>query len=115
MTRPTSGGLRKRGPNKLLYAGEAAASDLSPLDLMLSVMNDPTATTKIRMAMAARALPYCHSRLKSVEPPRQATAPNGPTRIPVHFVNPDGSPYRPGGTAGDNEDLEAPIVGRSSS
>jgi hypothetical protein len=114
MTRLKPGGWKKRGPNKRLYAGEAPASDLLPLDHVLSVMRDPNATTKLRMAMAARALPYCHARLKSVEPPRQDTAPNGPTVIPVHIVNPDGSPYRPVGTASDNEELEAPVVGRPS-
>jgi hypothetical protein len=114
VTRLKSGGWTKRGPNKRRYAGEAPASDLRPLDHVLSVMRDPTATTKLRMAMAAKALPYCHARLKSVEPPRQDTAPNGPTVIPVHYVNPDGSPYQPAGTAGDSEDLEAPIVGHPS-
>ena len=98
-----TGGWKKRGPNKLLYAGEVPA--LRPLDHMLSVMRDPTATTKLRMAMAAKALPYCHARLKSVEPPRQHTAPNAPTRVPVHVINPDGSPYKPAGIAGDNEEL----------
>jgi hypothetical protein len=114
MMRLKSGGWTKRGPNKRRYAGEAPASDLLPLDHMLSVMRDPTATTKLRMAMAAKALPYCHARLKSVEPPRRDTAPNVPTVIPVHIVNPDGSPYQPAGTAGDNEELEASIVGRPS-
>ena len=71
MTRLKAGGSKKRGPNKLLYAGEVAASDLLPLDHMLSVMRDPNASTKLRLAMAAKALPYCHRVLKSVEPPRQ--------------------------------------------
>ena len=115
VTRLKAGGWKKRGPNKLLYAGEVAASDLLPLDHMLSVMRDPTASSKLRLAMATRALPYCHARLKSVQPPRQDTAPEVPTEINIHFVNPDGSISPLASTASDSEDLEAPIVGRPSS
>jgi len=66
VTRLKAGGWKKRGPNKLLYAGEVVPSDLLPLDHMLSVMRDPTTSSKRRVAMAMRALPYCHARLKSV-------------------------------------------------
>jgi hypothetical protein len=111
VTRLKAGGSKKRGPNKLSYAGEVAASDLLPLDHMLSVMRDPNASTKLRMAMAAKALPYCHPRLKSVEPPRPA--PNVPTEVKIQVVNPDSSPYRPAGTAGDSEDNETPLVARN--
>ena len=52
VTRLKTGGWKKRGPNKLLYAGEVAASDLLPLDHMLSVMRDPTASSKKRLATA---------------------------------------------------------------
>jgi len=90
VTRLKAGGWKKRGPNKLLYAGEVAASDLVPLDYMLSVMRDPTASSKLRRAMATRALPYCHARLKSVQPPRQDTAPEVPPQINVRFFKPDG-------------------------
>jgi hypothetical protein len=114
VTRLKAGGWQKRGPNKLLYAGEVPSGPL-PLDHMLSVMRDPTANPKLRRAMAAKVLPYCHARLKSVEPPRQDTAPNQPTVIPVHFVNPNGSPYQPPSSASDSEDHETPIVGRPSS
>jgi hypothetical protein len=61
-----TGGWKKRGPNKLLYAGEVPASDLLPLDHMLSVMRDPTTSSKLRLAMATRALSYCRAPLKSV-------------------------------------------------
>jgi hypothetical protein len=110
---PKLGGSKKRGPNRLLYAGEVAASDLLPLDHILSVMRDPNASTKQRLAMATRALPYCHARLKSVNPPRQDTAAEVPTEINIRFVNPDGSISPPASTASDS--LEAPIAGRSSS
>jgi len=65
VTRLKTGDGKKRGPNKLLYAGDVPASDLRPLDHMLSVMRDPTTSSKKRLALATRALPYCHARLKS--------------------------------------------------
>jgi hypothetical protein len=68
VTRLKAGGWKKRGPNKLLYAGEVPSGPL-PLDYVLSVMRDPTASPKRRLAMALKALPYCHARLKSVKPP----------------------------------------------
>jgi hypothetical protein len=56
-------------PNKLADALKAAASARDPL-YMLRVINDPNASTELRLAMAAKALPYFHKRLKSVKPPR---------------------------------------------
>jgi hypothetical protein len=64
---PKTGGSKKRGPSKRLYAGELPPGSL-PLDYVLSVMRDPTTSPKRRRAMAAKALPYCHARLKSVPP-----------------------------------------------
>jgi hypothetical protein len=32
-------------------------------------MRDPIASADLRLAMAVKALPYCHARLKSVNPP----------------------------------------------
>ena len=66
VTHLNAGGWKKRGPNKLLYAGELATSNLLPLDCMLSVMRDPTASSRLRLSMATRALPYCHARLRRV-------------------------------------------------
>jgi hypothetical protein len=115
LARQKSGGRKKAMPNKLKADAVAAStSGLLPLDYMLSVMRDPTASTELRLAMAARALPYCHARLKSVEPPRPA--PNLPTEITIHFVDP--CPEHAGSvsstsTASDNEDVEAMIVGRN--
>jgi hypothetical protein len=74
VTRLKAGGSQKRGPKKLLYAGEVPSGPL-PLDYMLSVMRDPTASPKRRRAMAAKALPYCHARLKSVPPPPKSEIP----------------------------------------
>ena len=59
VTRLKAGGWKKRGPNKLLYAGEVDSRPL-PLDYMLSVMRDPIASAELRFAMALRAAPYCH-------------------------------------------------------
>ena len=102
VTRLKAGGRKKRGPNKLLYAGEVAASHLHPLDHMLGVMRDPTASPKLRLAMAARALPYCQPRLKSVKPP--PPAPDVPTKIEVKFIGPDGKPVdRPPVTIADTK------------
>src|SRR5262249_16278713 len=83
-----TGGRKKRGPNKFTDAGDLAASSVLPLDYMLSVMRDPAASPKLRQAMAAKALPYCHARYKSVEPPRPA--PDGPSEIVIRLIKPDG-------------------------
>jgi len=84
-------GRKKAMPNKpKAGAVELAASGLLPLDYMLSVMRDPTASAKRRDAMAARAAPYCHARYKSVKLERQDTAPNLPTEIKIRFFKPSG-------------------------
>jgi hypothetical protein len=83
-----TGGRKKRGPTKFTDAGELAASSVLPLDYMLSVMRDPAASPKLRQAMAAKALPYCHAPYKSVEPPRPA--PDLPSEITIRFIEPDG-------------------------
>ena len=71
MTRLKAGGWKKRGPNKLLYAGEVAASDLLPLDYMLSVMRDPPPAPSCalrwprgRCHIATRVLRACSRRAK---------------------------------------------------
>ena len=79
-----TGGSKKRRPNKRLYAGEVPSGPL-PLNYMLSVMRDPTASPKLRRAMAARALPYCHARLKSVPPPPKSQIPE---EIPLVIIDP---------------------------
>jgi hypothetical protein len=62
--RPKSDGREKAMPNEAKAA--AAASSLLPLDYMLSVMRDPTASAERRDRIAAMAAPYCHARYKSV-------------------------------------------------
>lgn len=46
---------------------QAAASGVTPLDFMLAVMRDDSATRAERQDMAKAAAPYIHSRLSTVE------------------------------------------------
>ena len=67
--RQKSSGRKKAMPNKIkadAIKAAASASNLRSLDYMLSVMRDPSASFKLRLAMATKLLPYCHARLKSV-------------------------------------------------
>lgn len=67
-TRKGSG--RKAGsPNKATQAqrDEAAASGLTPLDYMLSVMRSEDETEERRLEAAKAAAPYVHPRLSSVD------------------------------------------------
>jgi hypothetical protein len=47
---------------------EADLKGLMPLDYMLAVMRDPTATQTRRDRMAALAAPYCHPKLTDTQP-----------------------------------------------
>src|SRR5262245_59863892 len=76
-TRPRqkSSGRKKAMPHKIkaeAISAAASASKLRSLDYILGVMRDPSASCKRRIAMATKALPYCHARLKSVKPPSPA-------------------------------------------
>jgi hypothetical protein len=74
--RQKSSGRKKAMPKKIkadAIKAAASASNLRSLDYMLSVMRDPRASFKLRIAMATKALPYCHARLKEcVKPPPPA-------------------------------------------
>jgi hypothetical protein len=66
--RPGAG--RKRGArNKVTFAREAelAASGLTPLDYMLSILRDPEASREDRKWASEKAAPYCHHRLSTTE------------------------------------------------
>jgi hypothetical protein len=67
--RKTGGGSRKGIPNKATAAKAAAvaASGLTPLDFMLSVMRDPANDMAVRMDAAKGAAPYVHPKLAQVE------------------------------------------------
>src|SRR5258708_29968379 len=60
-------GSRNKRTRAVLEAAQAGG-DL-PLDYMLRVMRDPTASAKRRDEMAKAAAPYLHSRLMSALPP----------------------------------------------
>jgi hypothetical protein len=64
-----------------------AGGDL-PLDYMLRVMRDLTASAKRRDEMAKAAAPYLHSRLMSALPPEPQNVP-APVTLVVQFESPD--------------------------
>lgn len=66
----TPGAGRKKGiPNKASIARQekVAATGITPLDYMLAVMRDPTATKWRRDDMAKAVAPYVHPRLSTIE------------------------------------------------
>ena len=64
-----TGGRRKGTPNKATATRQAeiAASGLTPLDYMLSVMRDEQADKVARLDAAKAAAPYVHPKLASVD------------------------------------------------
>jgi hypothetical protein len=67
--REKTGGRRKGSRNKVTLArsAEIAASGLTPLEFMLSVLRDPNEDPARRIDAAKSAAPYCHHRLASLE------------------------------------------------
>ena len=64
------GAGRKKGTKnrRTLAEKEAlAASGLSPLDYMLSVLRDKKQPEELRLTAAKAAAPYCHRALKAIE------------------------------------------------
>jgi hypothetical protein len=76
-----TGGRKKGTPNKATTAkaAEIAASGLTPLDFMLSILRDRDQPNDLRMDAAKAAAPYCHPRLNSIEH-------SGPDGGPVETV-----------------------------
>lgn len=78
MTERTEQVMRKRGRPKgsknkpkanvakLQIITEAQLNGMLPLDYMLAVIRDPTATQTRRDRMAVAAAPYCHARMADV-------------------------------------------------
>lgn len=66
---PRTGGRQKGTPNKVTLERESiiAASGLTPLEWMLSVLRDIEQPIDRRDDMAKAAAPYVHPRLSSVE------------------------------------------------
>jgi hypothetical protein len=62
-------GRKKGARNKVTLAREAelAASGLTPLDYMLSILRDPEASREDRKWASEKAAPYCHHRLSATE------------------------------------------------
>jgi hypothetical protein len=77
-TRPP-GGSRKGIPNKATAAKAAAiaASGLTPLDYMLSILRDKAKPFETRLEAAKSAAPYVHPRLSSVESKNEHTGKDG--------------------------------------
>ena len=78
------GGRQKGTPNRATAAREAeiAASGMTPLDYMLSVLRDEDASIKERMWAAVAAAPYCHAK------PRPVAANAGVVEVQVvHFTH----------------------------
>jgi hypothetical protein len=76
---PKTGGRKKGSGDKRFAAvreivAEAVATNRTPLEYMLSVLNNPAETPDRRMAASIAAAPYCHPRLNSVEAKVAVTA-----------------------------------------
>lgn len=67
---PKLGGRQKGTPNKASAAREArvAASGLTPLDYMLTVLRDQKNEAPVRLDAAKAAAPYVHAKLQPVDP-----------------------------------------------
>jgi hypothetical protein len=83
----TGGGSRKGRPNKATSAKTRAiaASGLTPLEYMLSVMRDEKATREMRLDASRYAAPYVHPRLNAIE----HSGPKG-AAITIEFLSADG-------------------------
>lgn len=64
-----TGGRTKGTPNRATVARqqEIAATGLTPLDYMLSIMRDESNPTDMRLDAANKAAPYVHPKLAAVE------------------------------------------------
>lgn len=64
-----TGGRKKGTPNKATAAREkeVAASGLTPLDFMLTVLRDETREFADRMDAAKSAAPYCHPKRAAID------------------------------------------------
>jgi hypothetical protein len=89
MARGTKTGGRKKGvPNKATAAKAAAvaASGLTPLDYLLSVMRNPEQEIETRLDAAKAAAPYVHPKLATVEHSGPNGGPIGISMIEWHVV-----------------------------
>jgi hypothetical protein len=87
--RPGAG--RKRGvPNKatLTRQNEIAATGITPLDYMISVLRDEGLPLDTRFDAAKAAAPFVHPKLSSIEASGKDGKPLIPEGITVSFVKP---------------------------
>lgn len=77
-----TGGRAKGTPNKasVAKAEAVAASGLTPLDYMLSIMRDPERMPDVRLDAAKAAAPYVHPKLAAIEH-------SGPGGGPIEVAN----------------------------
>lgn len=84
-----TGGRRKGSLNQRTLAMQehvaALAENASPLDLLMSVYRNPDLPIDLRVHAAAKAAPYVHRQLKSVE---QSGEGEGPMRVEVSWLDP---------------------------
>ena len=87
-----TGGRRKGSLNRSTLAMQehvaALTEDATPLDLLMSVYRNPDLPIELRVHAAARAAPYVHRQLKSVE---QSGEDGGPMRVVVSWLDADQS------------------------
>lgn len=90
--RRVGAGRPKGSPEKARIAREVAASGLTPLDYMLSIMRDTRAPEARRDELAKAAAPYCHPKLNSIEHSGRGGGPilTKIERVIVDAANPDG-------------------------
>ena len=84
-----TGGRRKGSLNQRTLAMQehvaALTEDATPLDLLMSVYRNPELPIELRVHAAAKAAPYVHRQLKSVE---QSGEGGGPQRIEISWEKP---------------------------
>ena len=87
-----TGGRRKGSLNKSTRAIQehvaALADNATPLDLLMSVYRNSDLPIELRVHAAAKAAPYVHRQLKSVE---QSGEDGGPMRVVVSWLDADQS------------------------
>jgi len=94
-----AGAGRKAGtPNKASVARQAkvAASGLTPLDYMLTVMRDEGAGASRRDEMAKAAAPYVHPKLANIDH-KSSDGSMTPQPTTIRIIAADGSGRQPSG------------------
>src|SRR5215216_1993734 len=86
-----TGGRRPGSKNKMTIARESAiaASGVSPLDYMLTVMRDETADSARRDRMAQAAAPFLHAKVAAIAPEPKLAPESKPIRITFKLDNPN--------------------------